>query len=136
MAINVSYYLQSVAWNSVTWDNTLGGTLEVTFEHGGDPLDDRTGIDEYNTFLAIVNKICRATVRIREVKSVLSPGAAESSLVLTLKSKSGNTGGTVVITMSQMQLVSVRGNQGRANVGDAEFTFMHRSSDGSSVPVS
>lgn len=136
MAINVSYYLQSAVWNGSTWDNTTGGSLDVTIEHGGDPLDDRTGIDEYNTFLAVVNKMCRATLRLREVKWTTNPGAAESNLVLTLKKKTGNTEGTVVVTLATMQLISVRSSQARASVGDAELVFMHRSADGSTVPVS
>lgn len=136
MSINVSYYLQSAAWNSATWDNSTGGALEMTLEHTGDPLDDRTGIDEYNTFLAVVNKMLRVTIRLREVKWTTGLGAAESSLVLTLKKKTGNTEGTVTITLATMQLISVRSVQGRAATGDAELVFMHRSADGSTVPVS
>lgn len=136
MAINVSYYLKQATWNSLTWDASTGGTLEMTIEHGGDPLDDRTGDNEYNPFLAVVNKMARVTLRMREVKWTTNPGAAESSLVFTLTSKSGNTGGTVTITLAQMQLIHLRMSQGRAITGDVEMVFMHRSSDGSTVPVS
>ena len=132
MAVTVTFYPKTVAWNSLTWDNTSGGPIQFDVELGGEELLDRTGDDEFNTFTAIVNKICRATIRLREFRQFIQPGT-ESNMTLTLRVKSG-TNPTVVIP--NMSFVRSRSTQPRAGVSEAELEFVHRSADGTTIPVS
>lgn len=132
MAVTVTFYPKTVTWNSVTWDNTSGGPIQFDVELGGEELPDRTGDDEFPTFMAIVNKMCRATLRLREFKQAIQPGT-ESNMVLTLRVKSGSN---PTVTIPNMSFVRVRSNQPRAAVGEAELEFTHRSADGTAIPVS
>jgi hypothetical protein len=133
MAVTVSYYAKAITWNSITWDTTSGGPLEVSHEHGGDNIEDRTGDNEYPPFNTIVNRALRVTVRIREVKQTLALNS-KSSLVATLTIKPG--GPTQTVTYAGMVLKDVRGAQGRATVGDTELVFVHESADAQAVPIS
>ena len=126
-----TYYLTSFVWNSVTFDKSAGGTLELRFEHEGEPLEGRTGDDLYATFLAIVDHKVRVTLRMRDVKQTQTPGAASSGITATLKSASG----APTLTFATMKLFAVRASQGRASLGDVELVFAHVSADGSTNPI-
>jgi len=130
MAVNVTYYPKSITWNSITWDTTSGGPLEVTHEHAGDNIEDRTGDNEYPPFNVVVNRALRVTVRIREMRQTLALNT-ESDLVATLTVKPGTT---QIVRYKNMVLKEVRGSQGRAVVGDAELVFVHES-DAQAVPI-
>jgi hypothetical protein len=132
MAVVTTYYLKTLTWNGNTWDSSAGGTLELNYEHDGEFLKGRTGDDEYPTFGAVVDKNCRVTVRLRDVIQSAALGAASSNIVATLKAKAT----TPSITFANMNLVAVRGAQGRATLGDVTMVFEHLSSNGSTNPVS
>lgn len=132
MAVTVTYYPESVLWNSVTYSCTEQGIIQVNYEHSGSPIEDRTGCDEYPTSVIVVDKGMRVTMRLRTVKQTTALGV-KSNLVATLKTKSG---GTSVLTFPGMVLVDVRGQQPRAGVGDVEMVFVHESADGTTVPIS
>ena len=128
----VTIYAKTVVWNAVTWDSTSGGPIRVEYSHMGEPLEDRTGDNDYAPFLAVVNKKCTARVTLREIKQIAAPGT-KSSLVITATGKAN----TVTITLANMILVGVEpGEQGRAAAGSAVLLFQHESADGSTVPVS
>lgn len=131
MAVTVTYYPESVLWNGVTYSCTVDGILQVTYEHSGTPLEDRTGCDQYPTNVIVVDKSMRVTMRLRTVKQTTALGT-KSNLVATLKTPAG----TSVLTFPGMVLVDVRGQQGRAQVGDVEMVFVHESADGTTVPIS
>jgi hypothetical protein len=131
MAATVTYYVDSVVWNAVTYDCSAGGPLEVRIDHEGEPLHDRSGCDLYSTFLVIVNRMVRATLRLRTVKYAGALGV-QSDMTITLKTKTG----TVSISIPDMVLTSVRMGQARATPGDCELTWEHVSDDGTSNPIS
>jgi len=131
MSATVTYYVQSVVWNSVTYDCTGGGPLEVRIDHEGDPIEDRTGCDLYPSWVTVVNRIVQVVLRIREVKYV-GALSTKSDMTITLKTKAG----TVAIAAPDMVLTSVRMSQGRAAPGDCELTWRHESDDGTSNPLS
>ena len=131
MSASVTYYVDSVAWNSVTYDCDTGGPLEVRIDHEGEPLEDRSGCDLYPSFMAIVNRMLQVVLRIREVKYVGALGV-QSDMTITLKTKAG----TVSIAAPDMVLVSARMSQGRATPGDCELTWRHVSDDGTTNPLS
>jgi hypothetical protein len=133
MAVVTTFYLKTFVWNSVTFDKSSGGTLELRFEHEGEPLKGWTGDDEYPTFLAVVNKGCRVILRLRDVSQKQAPGAANSNIVATLRIPSDT--GNPTITFATMTLIAVRGTQGRAQTGDVELVFEHLSANGTTNPV-
>lgn len=132
MSVLVTIYPSEVSWNSNTWNATSDGPIFASFQHSGDPLEDRTADNEYAPFVAVVNKIARVTVRLREVKQTMALGSS-SSMVLTLKSKDATTS---TITLPGMVLYDVSGSQDRATPGYVELSFAHESTDGAAVPVS
>lgn len=131
MAAAVTYYVDSVVWNSVTYNCTNGGPLEVRIDHEGEPLEDRSGCDNYTTFLVVVNKMLQVILRIREVKYVGALGT-KSDMTITLKTKTG----TVSIACPDMVLIKAGMSQGRAQPGECELTWRHESDDGTSNPLS
>jgi predicted RNA-binding protein with TRAM domain len=133
MAVPVTIYCQSVVWNSVTYDKSSGGPLAVTYQHEGDPIEDRTGDNEYAVFVAAANKGMRVTARLRDVKQTLAIGT-KAQLVATLIGKSNDAPRT--LTFPGMVLMGVRGAQDRASPGDVEISLVHESTDGTTVPVS
>ncbi len=131
MSSTVSYYIDSLAWNSVTYDCDTGGPLEVRIDHDGDELLDRSGCDNYPTFGEIVNRMVRVTFRIREVKFTTAL-ATKSDMTIVLKTKAS----TVTITIPDMMLSAVRMTQAKSVQGDCELTFVHVSDDGTTNPIS
>lgn len=131
MAVNVSYYATSIAHTGIgTLNTTAGGPLEVRYEHVGEALLDRTGDNEYAPFLAVVNKHLRVTIRAREMKNTVALGSKDD-VVCSLKTKST----PITLTLKDMVVVSVTGDQGRAVAGGVEYVLEHESSNGTTVPV-
>jgi hypothetical protein len=121
-----------VAWNSLNWNNTLGGPIRFSYRHGGTPLPDYTGADEYPTVVDIVDKICECRITMRDVKQVLTLGTV-SNLVVTLPTKSGS----VALTFANMALVDISGSQSRSAYGEVELTFQYQcASGGTTAPLS
>lgn len=133
MAWTTTVYVDTITWNSNTWTAiTAGGPIRVDVSHAGQDIQDRTGSDEYSTFVQIVNKMLGATIFLRD--TALSKSQAlgtKSAMVLTLRGK----GGTTTITLAGMIIVSVGPSQGRAEPGTVAMGFVHESSDGTTVPI-
>ena len=136
MAVNVTYYAKTLVWGANTWDSSNGGSIEITFDHEGDALEDRTGDNEYPPFAVVVNRMLRCTVRLRDLTKAKSLALnSKNDLVATLSSKASGTTSTVQLTMLNAVLKGIRGSQGRASVGDVELSFIHESSDGAALPL-
>lgn len=123
-------YLKQFAWNAVTFDNSNGGTIALDFTHEGEVIQDWTGVDEYSKFLSICNKILECTLRLRNVKRKEGLGTANGDITGLLAGASD-----VPFTFKTMSLVGVRGGQGRTSMGEAALRFRHKSSDGTTVPI-
>lgn len=133
MAINKTYAVTQVTWNGNTWDASTGGTIRMAYRSGGEPLKDWVAADEWNTFLAIVNKQLQVRLTMREVKWTEEPGnAAATNMVVTVKTKTS----TVNITFATMELADIDADQGRAQMGETVLTFEHESAAGTANPVS
>jgi hypothetical protein len=132
MAVNFTLYAKSVAFNSVTYDNSSGGPVAARYQLQGRAVEDRTGDDFYSSFTAIVDPSCRVSVGMRNVKWTLAPGT-KASLVLTLEGKIGTT---YTLTFANMVYEGVSASQDRANPGSAELSFVYESADGSTIPLS
>ena len=131
MAVSYSFQVQQITFNSVTYDSTSGGPLMVTIRHSGDPLEGRSGADEYAAFLAVVDKIAEVQFSVADVKFITALGTS-GTFTCTLKLKST----TVVITLATMVLVNVEMSQRRASLGEMTATLRHESANGTTVPVS
>lgn len=127
----VPIYVQSIAWNGHTYTSSSGGPIQAGYTHSGTPVADRTGDDQYNTFLAMVDKVCGASFTIRDNVFTDAPGAGPSDCVFTFTGKSSKT-----VTLLSMVLESVDGDQQRAQPGTAVVKLMHVSADGTTSPVS
>ena len=133
MAINKGIAISQVTWNGLTWNNSTGGTIRAAYRSGGEPLKDWVAADEWNTFLAIVNKQLQVRLTMREVKWTVEPGNdAAANMVVTVKDKTS----TFNITFATMQLADIDGDQGRAQMGEVVLTFEHESADGTTNPIS
>ena len=127
-----SYNVASFEFNSTTYNATTGGTIRLQYSARGEPLEDWTGTDEWNTFCAIVNKRLRVRLTLREVKCTVALGTTDTSCAGTLTVK----GGTSVITFVNLHLFAVEGDAGRAEVGTCVLEFAHQSADGTATPYS
>lgn len=133
MAVSTTIYPTTVTWNSLTWNSTTaGGPIRAEYTHRGTEVADRTGDALYPLFLAIVDGVGQARVRLRDVKFTVALGT-KSNLVFTLVGKATS----VTVTLAGMVLVGVDpGEQGRAEQGTCTLIFAHESTDGTTVPVS
>lgn len=135
MAVIRTIYPKSVAWNGITWDKANGGLLRVDFNHTSQPVEDRTGGDEYPVFMALTNKGLTVSVVLREF--CLDQGGnmdcgTKSNMVFTMKTCDG----TDSCTYATMVLVDISGTQPHGELGESTLSFLHLSADGSTDPVS
>ena len=130
MAVSTTIYPKQITWNGATWDSDDTGPLALSYDHESRTVETRTGDDEYSRTTFSVDKTLRVSVRLQEVKHVLSPGT-KSDMTATLSTKAG----TVSITFDDMIFESVSGSQERAADGSAELMFVHESDDGTTNPV-
>ena len=132
MAWTTTVYVSTITWNTNTWTAlTAGGPIRVDISHAGQDIQDRTGADEYSTFVQVVNKILGATVFLRSLAQSGQTLGTKSNMVCTLNGKGGN----VVLTLTGMIIVSCGPSQGRAEPGTVAMGFVHESSDGTTVPI-
>lgn len=131
MSALVSFYVKSISWNGSTYTNASGGPILVTVRHGSDPLEDRTGNDEYPPFVASVNKFVEATFTLRDLKFITALGV-KSTLAALLQTK----GADVSISVAGMVLITADMSQRRAEAGEVTVTLRHESADGITVPIS
>lgn len=132
MAWVTTVYVNTITWNSNTWTSiSAGGPIRVDISHAGQDIQDRTGGDEYSTFVQVVNKILGATIFLRALNTAGQTLGTKSNMVCTLTGK----GGTVTLTLTGMVIVSCGPSQGRAEPGTVAMGFVHESSDGTTVPI-
>jgi len=132
MAVSPTIYASQITWGGNTWSKSdTGGPLEVRYVHESTAIEDRTGDAEYSMATFIVDKVVRATVRLRDAIFSAALGAATSDLVITLTKASG----TGTITLTNMKLMAVRPSQSRAQLSENELEFVHESADGTTNPV-
>ena len=136
MAVSPTIYASQITWNGNTWSKSAtGGPLEVRYVHEGTAVEDRTGDAEYSMATFIVDKVLRATVRLRDAIFTDDLGDAVSDpttdIVITLTEAAS----TSTITLKNMKLLAIRPTQGRAQLGENELEFVHESADGTTNPV-
>jgi hypothetical protein len=135
MAVVRTIYPSSVTWNGNTWNKSSGGLLRVDFQHTSQPVEDRTGGDEYPVAVFLVNKGLTVSVTLREV--CLDLGASmdcgtTSNLVLTMDTCTG----TDTCTFANMMLTDISGSQDHGVLGESTITLIHQSSNGTDDPIS
>ena len=130
--MGTSIYAQSFTWNALTFSSSDKGLLRIDYEHDGDPVESRTGSDEYPKEVFVVNKKVRVRVSCTEFKITYGLAAATSNGVATVKTKAS----TSVLTFAALVLIGVRGNQPRGQESETTLEFAHESSDGTTVPLS
>jgi hypothetical protein len=129
----VTIYPTSVAYNSVTYDKSSGGPLQVMISFGGNPLPDWTGDAFYAEFNAAVNGFCNVGVMLRAPNVILVPNT-KASLVCIFGGKSGGT--TMTLTFTNMVYFNASPiQQGRGTPGSIMLNFGHESGDGTTVPI-
>jgi len=128
MAVNsVQYYAASVTFNSVTYDKTSGGPLEVTEAENPNVMSDKTGDAVYPTFTKAVGYQPTVFVKMRDIESVPTRGAS-SSLEVVYTEASGQrkrTYATMIYVGKDASLV-------HAAPGETVLRFDHQSADGTS----
>ena len=127
-----SLYAQSFTWNGLAFTSASNGILRIEDHHSGEPLESRTGDDEYPRQVFVVNKSLRVTVACRDFKLAAAPGSGSASGVAVVKTKSG----TVTKTYAALILVGLSSRQHRAKESETVLEFVHESADGVANPVS
>lgn len=145
---DVTIYPKTVLWNGLTFGGNiaagdLGGLLAVHFFHDSQDLPDRTGDQEYPTFMAMVNKFAMVQIGLRQVKEIVSAKGnagtftaigVKSDMVVTLIGKSAST--PITNTVPGLVFKGVQASQMRAQPGESALTFVHESVDGLALPWS
>jgi hypothetical protein len=135
MAVVRTIYPVSVAWNGNTWNKDTGGLLKVDFQHTSQPVEDRTGGDEYPVAIYLVNKGLTVSVTLREFCMDLGASmdcGTSGNLVVTLETCTA----TDVCTFANMMLTDVSASQDHGILSESVLTFIHLSTNGTTDPVS
>jgi hypothetical protein len=129
MAVERTYTISSIAWNGVTYNADSGGPLGIVFGHPGRPILDRTGDDIYSPAVIIPERDITVSFRLRQISSLLVPGAAKSNIVATLK-VADRPATTYILTFSDMVLVDWQASLQRSVPGEITLTFAHEHGTG------
>jgi len=124
MALTPTTHVQSVAWNSISFDDTDNGVLSVEFAHEGTPIEDRVADQSYPSSVFITDKSASVRLVARHAKFTEDLDCSTSNLVITLAACGGVT---LSVTLATMMLVSVRTVQPRAGLSETELIFLHQS---------
>jgi hypothetical protein len=124
MAVERTYTISSITWNSVTYNATSGGPLGLVFGHPGRPILDRTGDDIYSPAVIIPERDITVSFRLRQISGLLVPGAAKSNLVCVLK-VADRPDTTYTLTFYDMVLVDWQSSLQRSVPGEITLTFAH-----------
>jgi hypothetical protein len=127
-------YPISVVWNGLTFDKSTNGLLRVDWEMAGQPLEFRSGGNQWPTAIDIVNKgltLSLTTAELPQNRASLMSCSSKADAVVTLQA----CGSTVSFTAKGMILVNVSGTQDHATWGEAVLTMVHVSTDGTSAPI-
>jgi hypothetical protein len=124
MAVERSYTIVSVAWNSNTWDADTGGPVGLNFGHPGRAVLDRTGDDVYSPAVIIPERDLLASFRLRQISLLDVPGAAKSNLVFRIK-VAGRPDTEYSLTFHDMVLTDTEASLQRSVPGEMTLTFAH-----------
>lgn len=129
MAVERTYTIVSVTFNSVTYNATTGGPLGITFDHRGDTILDRTADDIYSPAVIMPERNIMAGFRMRQLFLAEVPGATKSNLVFVLTS-AGRPTANYTLTFSDMVLADVSSSLQRSIPGEVALSFVHEHSSG------
>jgi hypothetical protein len=128
----ITYYVTQFTFNSVTYDNSSGGTLRAQLEDGGREVETRIGGDLYPSTTEITDASGVATIGISELAPTLPSIGTKSNIVLTVQKAGGTTEDK---TWYNMRFAGQSANQDRAASGTNDFRFVFESSDGVKGPT-
>jgi len=128
-------YLKSFTFNSVTYQgggSGTGGPIRCRWNDGSESVvKDRTGADLYPTAIFLTDKDNTVTISMRDIHVGIVAGT-KGNLVGTYSDGSADI---KVITFANVVYTSTSVTQDRATPGEADYIFVHESSDGTTVPV-
>jgi hypothetical protein len=133
MAVTASVFASQVTWNGNTWNADTAGLIRVDYSHSSTPLEDRTGDDEYPVRIFMVDKSLTARVTLRNFCWSTAIACTAGDLVITIDNPCDASS---TCTLDNMMLVSIDGTQDRASLSEATLSFIHRSPDGTTAPIS
>ena len=123
---NVTYYVTQFTFNSVTYDNSSGGTLRASLEDGGRENETRYGGALYPQSTEITDASGVATIGISEFAPTVPPKGTKGNIVLTIQ-KAGGT--TEAETWYNMVFAGQSANQDRAAPGTNDYRLVYEASD-------
>lgn len=126
MAVNnVFYYANSAAFNSVTYDKSSGGPIEVTQSENSNVVASRSGAAILPTAVKVVERTPSVFVKLQDITVRPTIGTKASLVVIFTYN-----GGTKTRTYSNMVFVGQDHTQIKSQPGETVLRFDHESSDG------
>jgi hypothetical protein len=132
MTVERSYTINKITFNSVAYDVSSGGPLAFSFGHSGRTILDRTGDDIYSPCVIIPEKDVTASFRLRDISTLLVPGAAKADLTFRVK-VAGRPDTMYDLIFHDMVMNDTDGSLTRSVPGEGSFSFSHEHTDSNTI---
>ena len=130
---NTTWYVTQFTFDSVTYDDTAGGTLTASLREGAREEEERVGGQVYPTAVEMANASAEASIEIAEFqKGSLPVIGTKGNIVLTIQ-KAGGT--TETETWYTMVFGGRDANQGKSSAGRSTYRWVFESADGIKGPT-
>lgn len=122
----VTIYLVSVLFNSITWNEANGGPQGINLEYGGTNIPFRSGNDLFPVFNPVVDKELAITIELSEFLEEIKAGT-KSDLVIKIQKPDESQ---VTITYANMVFVGSTASQPRAQYSTRTLRFVYEAAAG------